>query len=191
MEEWRFPAAYDQDYLPDPDQPVLVPAPGDDGPGRARRRRPGAPARGAASTPTTARRSTSASGTRWSSTPADVTTWRPSSRSRWCEGGAPAVADRRAAVRRLLCAPRVRDPPHPRHVRAPRAPRPAFAIGRRDWEVIADNHARILWGMGVRPGDTRVRLRAVQPLPRFVGRDVRRRAAALPRAARSAPARRA
>ena len=30
----------------------------------------------------------------------------------------------------------------------------AFAIGRRDWEVIADNHARILWGMGVRPGDT-------------------------------------
>ena len=30
----------------------------------------------------------------------------------------------------------------------------AFALGRRDWEVIADNHARILWGMGVRPGDT-------------------------------------
>ena len=30
----------------------------------------------------------------------------------------------------------------------------AFALGRRDWEVIGDNHARILWGMGVRPGDT-------------------------------------
>jgi phenylacetate-CoA ligase len=30
----------------------------------------------------------------------------------------------------------------------------AFALGRRDWEVIADNQARILWGMGVRPGDT-------------------------------------
>ncbi len=30
----------------------------------------------------------------------------------------------------------------------------AFALGRRDWDVIADNHARILWGMGVRPGDT-------------------------------------
>src|SRR4029079_17288469 len=30
----------------------------------------------------------------------------------------------------------------------------AFAIGRRDWQVIADNQARILWGMGVRPGDT-------------------------------------
>lgn len=30
----------------------------------------------------------------------------------------------------------------------------AFAIGRDDWSVIANNHARILWGMGVRPGDT-------------------------------------
>ena len=30
----------------------------------------------------------------------------------------------------------------------------AFALGRRDWEVIADNQARILWGMGLRPGDT-------------------------------------
>ena len=30
----------------------------------------------------------------------------------------------------------------------------AFGIGRRDWQVIAENHARILWGMGLRPGDT-------------------------------------
>jgi phenylacetate-CoA ligase len=30
----------------------------------------------------------------------------------------------------------------------------AFAIGRNDWAVIAENHARILWGMGLRPGDT-------------------------------------
>jgi phenylacetate-CoA ligase len=30
----------------------------------------------------------------------------------------------------------------------------AFAIGRADWAVIAENHARILWGMGLRPGDT-------------------------------------
>ena len=29
-----------------------------------------------------------------------------------------------------------------------------FAIGRGDWEAIANAHARILWGMGVRPGDT-------------------------------------
>ena len=29
----------------------------------------------------------------------------------------------------------------------------AFAIGRSDWDAIANAHARILWGMGVRPGD--------------------------------------
>ena len=30
----------------------------------------------------------------------------------------------------------------------------AFAIGRNDWRAIANAHARIMWGMGVRPGDT-------------------------------------
>jgi phenylacetate-CoA ligase len=29
----------------------------------------------------------------------------------------------------------------------------AFAIGRADWDAIANAHARIMWGMGVRPGD--------------------------------------
>jgi phenylacetate-CoA ligase len=29
----------------------------------------------------------------------------------------------------------------------------AFAIGRGDWDAIANAHARILWGMGIRPGD--------------------------------------
>ncbi len=29
----------------------------------------------------------------------------------------------------------------------------AFAIGRGDWEAIANAHARIMWGMGIRPGD--------------------------------------
>lgn len=29
----------------------------------------------------------------------------------------------------------------------------AFGVGRADWAVIANNHARILWSMGVRPGD--------------------------------------
>lgn len=28
-----------------------------------------------------------------------------------------------------------------------------FAIGRGDWDAIANAHARVLWGMGVRPGD--------------------------------------
>ena len=30
----------------------------------------------------------------------------------------------------------------------------AFAIGRADWDAIANAHARIMWGMGIRPGDT-------------------------------------
>lgn len=29
-----------------------------------------------------------------------------------------------------------------------------FAIGRDDWDAIANAHARIMWGMGLRPGDT-------------------------------------
>ncbi len=28
-----------------------------------------------------------------------------------------------------------------------------FAIGRNDWRSIANAHARIMWGMGMRPGD--------------------------------------
>ena len=30
----------------------------------------------------------------------------------------------------------------------------AFAIGRTDWAAIANAHARIMWAMGLRPGDT-------------------------------------
>jgi phenylacetate-CoA ligase len=30
----------------------------------------------------------------------------------------------------------------------------AFAIGRADWDAIANAHARIMWGMGIQPGDT-------------------------------------
>jgi phenylacetate-CoA ligase len=30
----------------------------------------------------------------------------------------------------------------------------AFAIGRNDWDAVANAHARIMYGMGLRPGDT-------------------------------------
>ena len=30
----------------------------------------------------------------------------------------------------------------------------AFAIGRADWRAIANAHARVMWAMGLRPGDT-------------------------------------
>jgi phenylacetate-CoA ligase len=29
----------------------------------------------------------------------------------------------------------------------------AFAIGRNDWDAISNAHARIMWGMGIRPGE--------------------------------------
>lgn len=29
----------------------------------------------------------------------------------------------------------------------------AFGIGRADWDAIANAHARVMWGMGIRPGD--------------------------------------
>jgi phenylacetate-CoA ligase len=29
-----------------------------------------------------------------------------------------------------------------------------FGIGRSDWDAIANAHARVMWGMGIRPGDT-------------------------------------
>ena len=29
----------------------------------------------------------------------------------------------------------------------------AFAIGHEDWQTIGENHARVMWGMGLRPGD--------------------------------------
>jgi phenylacetate-CoA ligase len=51
-----------------------------------------------------------------------------------------------------------------------------FAIGRGDWEAIANAHARILWGMGVRPGDTGVHRGDLQPLHGLVGHAGRCRA---------------
>jgi len=41
------------------------------------------------------------------------------------------------------------DPRHQRHDRRPTV----FGIGRDDWGRIAEAHARILWGAGIRPRD--------------------------------------
>jgi len=52
-----------------------------------------------------------------------------------------------------LCVPP--DQVHHIHGTSGTTGRPtAFAVGRDDWATIADNHARVLWGMGLRPGDT-------------------------------------
>ncbi len=52
-----------------------------------------------------------------------------------------------------LCIPE--DEVHHIHGTSGTTGRPtAFAIGRDDWQTIANNHARVMWGMGLRPGDT-------------------------------------
>ncbi|HEX4884858.1 MAG TPA: phenylacetate--CoA ligase family protein [Casimicrobiaceae bacterium] len=51
-----------------------------------------------------------------------------------------------------LCVPD--DDVHHIHGTSGTTGRPtAFAIGRDDWDAIANAHARIMWGMGIRPGD--------------------------------------
>ena len=54
----------------------------------------------------------------------------------------------------------------------------SFAIGRDDWDAIANAHARILWGMGAAPRRYRVHRGDLQPLHGVVGHARRRRAAA-------------
>ncbi|MDZ7840146.1 MAG: phenylacetate--CoA ligase family protein [Gammaproteobacteria bacterium] len=52
-----------------------------------------------------------------------------------------------------LCIPE--DEVHHVHGTSGTTGRPtAFGIGRRDWNTIANNQARVMWGMGLRPGDT-------------------------------------
>ena len=63
-------------------------------------------------------------------------------------------AGARAAVRRLPVHPgRARSSTSTAR-RARPAGRPRSRIGRDDWDAIANAHARIMWGMGIRPGDT-------------------------------------
>ena len=59
--------------------------------------------------------------------------------------------ERRAALRRL-CVPD-REIFHIHGTSGTTGRPTAFAIGRNDWRAIANAHARIMWGMGMRPGD--------------------------------------
>jgi phenylacetate-CoA ligase len=62
------------------------------------------------------------------------------------QAGAPPFGD-------YLCIPE--DEIHHIHGTSGTTGRPTvFGIGRRDWKTIANNQARVMWGMGLRPGDT-------------------------------------
>ncbi|MDQ4116829.1 MAG: phenylacetate--CoA ligase family protein [Actinomycetota bacterium] len=153
MEEWRFPAAYDQDYLPDPESPYWFPYRETMDPAErdaAVLVRLQEVLRYAYQNSPFYRRKYDAAGL----DVRDVTTWEafaqvpPVTKEelRQSQVDAPPFGD-------YLCVPDSEI--HHIHGTSGTTGTPTgFAIGRRDWEVIADNHARILWGMGVRPGDT-------------------------------------
>lgn len=153
MEEWAFPARYDQDYLPDPDSPYWFPV-----------RETMDPAERDAAVLVRLREvmeyAYANSGfyrTKWDAAglkPADITSFEAfeqvpvvtKAEMRESQANHPPFGD-------YTC---VEDAEiHHVHGTSGTTGAPtAFALGRRDWEVIADNQARILWGMGVRPGDT-------------------------------------
>lgn len=153
MERWSFPPAYDDTYLPPADSPYWFPV-----------------------------RETMDPGERERAVVARLRqvmryAWERSGfyRRRWEEAGVhPDHVTSLEAFERVpvvtkaeLRASQAAQPPFGEYLCVPDAEvahvhgtsgttgRPtAFGIGRTDWQVIANNHARVLWGMGVRPGDT-------------------------------------
>jgi len=154
MESWSFPPAYDSRYLPEPSARCWFP-----------------------------RRETMPPGEREQAILArlqEVTryAWQhaPFYRRKWEEAGfhpdslksledfesrVPVVTktDLREAQARspmfgdYLCVPE--SDVHHVHGTSGTTGRPtAFGISRGDWDAIANAHARIMWGMGIRPGDT-------------------------------------
>lgn len=154
MESWSFPPAYDPQYLPDPAARYWFPQ---------RETMPGAQREKAI----LARLQ-------------EVTRYAyrhaPFYRRKWDQAGfhpdklksledfedkVPVItkADLREAQARApmfgdyLCVPESEI--HHVHGTSGTTGRPtAFGIGRDDWQAIANAHARIMWGMGIRPGDT-------------------------------------
>ena len=153
MEEWSFPTRYDQDYLPDPESPYWFPVRETMDPDE----RDAAVLVRLREVMEYAYSTSSFYRTKWDAVdlePADITSFQAfeqvpvvtKAEMRQSQADHPPFGD-------YLCC----DESEVHHIHGTSgttgAPT-AFALGRRDWEVIADNQARILWGMGVRPGDT-------------------------------------
>ena len=153
MEEWRFPSEYDQGYLPEPDSPYWFPYRETMDPEERKAAvlvRLGEVMRHAYDTSPFYRRKWDAAGL----DPRDVTSWEAfeqvpviqKEELRQAQIDAPPFGDYVCVDESELC--------HIHGTSGTTGTPTAFAIGRRDWQVIADNQARILWGMGIRPGDT-------------------------------------
>jgi phenylacetate-CoA ligase len=153
MEEWRFPACYDETYLPEPDAPYWFPHRETMDPAErhaAILERLREVMRYAYATSPFYQRKWDAAG----ASPENVTSFEAfeevpvvtKEELRASQAESPPFGD-------YLCI----DPDEVHHIHGSSgttgAPT-AFAVGRGDWNAIANNHARILWGMGIRPGDT-------------------------------------
>ena len=154
MESWSFPPAYDEDYLPAPDSRYWFP----------RRETMPAPEREKAILE------------RLQQVCAYAYEHAPFYRRKWDEAGfhpshLKSLEDFESKVpvvqKKDLREAQARTPPFGDYLCIPEndvfhihgtsgtTGRPtAFAISRNDWRAIANAHARIMWGMGMRPGDT-------------------------------------
>lgn len=153
MEEWSFPAKYDNDYLPDPGSPYWF-----------RTRETMDPEQRAEATLVRVRevmryayRTSGFYRRKWDDagiSPEDITSWE-------AFASVPVVTKAEMRQSQLdhppfgdyLCAPDS-EIYHVHGTSGTTGTPTAFALGRGDWDTIANNHARVMWGMGLRPGDT-------------------------------------
>ena len=169
------PRATTRIIFPRPGEPLLVPDARDDAARPSASARSSSGCRSSAPTPTSTRRSTGANGTRPAFIPIQLKSLED------FENKVPVVQkkDLREAQTRAppfgdyLCVPE-RDVFHIHGTSGTTGRPTAFAIGRNDWRAIANAHARIMWGMGLRPGDTICVAAIFSPLYGKLGRARRR-----------------
>ncbi|PBC53112.1 phenylacetate--CoA ligase [Rhodococcus sp. ACS1] len=153
MEEWNFPARYDNEYLPDPASPYWF-----------RNRETMDPEQRAEAVLARLRdvmryayRTSEFYRRKWNGAginPEDITSFEAFE-------SVPVVTKAELRQSQLehppfgdyLCAPES-EIYHVHGTSGTTGTPTAFAVGRGDWDAIANNHARVMWGMGLRPGDT-------------------------------------
>lgn len=153
MEDWSFPPRFDEDYLPDPSSPYWFPQ---------RETMPGAERERALVA-------------RIREVMRHAYERSPFYRRKWDDAGIhpdhitslEKFEEVPVVTKAELRASQAKAPPFGEYLCVPESEvchvhgtsgttgRPtAFGVSRQDWVAIANDHARVLWGMGLRPGDT-------------------------------------